>query len=274
MQLSVLLSALVSVTVFVAASPTPGVTSRSSYKKREELETNFIDYKVGSTGDRKREELETNFIDYKLGRPEKREELETNFIDYEVGLIGDKKREELETNFIDYKAGSTGGRINLLSFTIYASYICTRQEARGNSRTNFIDYKVGLIGDKKREELETNFIDYKAGSTGVGFNLLPFHYPIFVPEKRGTRQFMIPWVDGVDNLIIIIIYLYQQKRSRKFIARRWITLRLPFIIYLYNRKREGSRSTIDTRSGRVEREELETSFIDYKLGLTVDHDLD
>ncbi|KAG1721139.1 hypothetical protein EDB19DRAFT_1773832 [Suillus lakei] len=159
MQLSVLLSALVSVTVFVAASPTPGVTLRSSYK-REKLDTKFecdlpeegkksnrleinlmlyADYSAMGTGDgpviaeginKKHEELETNFIDYKVGSTKKREELETNFIDYKVGSIGggdltylpiihlliiyfvqDKKCEELETNFIDYKVGLSGGGI-------------------------------------------------------------------------------------------------------------------------------------------------------------------
>ncbi|KAG1722818.1 hypothetical protein EDB19DRAFT_2029259 [Suillus lakei] len=160
MQLSVLLSALVSVTVFVAVSPTPGVTLRSSCK-REKLDTKF-ECDLPEEGDgpviaeginKKHEELKTNFIDYKVGstKDKKREKLETDFIDYKVGSIGDKKRKELETNSIDYKAGSTGDKK------------CEEL------KTNFIDYKVGLSGDKC-EELKTSFIDYKLRST-VDHNL-------------------------------------------------------------------------------------------------------
>ncbi|KAG1722809.1 hypothetical protein EDB19DRAFT_1766233 [Suillus lakei] len=118
MQLSVLLSALISVTVFVAASPTPGVTLRSS-SKREELDTKF-ERDLPEEG-KKSNRLEINLVlyaDYGAtgtgdgpviaeGINKKREELETIFIDYKVGSTKDKKREELETSFIDYKLGST-----------------------------------------------------------------------------------------------------------------------------------------------------------------------
>ncbi|KAG1740986.1 hypothetical protein EDB19DRAFT_2038991 [Suillus lakei] len=121
MQLSVLLSALVSVVVFVAASPTPGATSRS-LSKREELDTKF-ERDLPEEG-KKPNELETNLVlyaDYGAtgtgdgpvvaeGINKKRDELKTDFIIYawyDGPGSGGKKREELETNFIDFKVGST-----------------------------------------------------------------------------------------------------------------------------------------------------------------------
>ncbi|KAG1740974.1 hypothetical protein EDB19DRAFT_1707128 [Suillus lakei] len=73
MQLSVLLSALIYVVVFVAASPTPGATLGSSYK-REELGTdNWRKY-----DEKRREELGTD--NWRKYDEKKREELVTDFM--------------------------------------------------------------------------------------------------------------------------------------------------------------------------------------------------
>ncbi|KAG1722526.1 hypothetical protein EDB19DRAFT_1724923 [Suillus lakei] len=118
MQLSVLLSALVSVVVFVAASPTPGATSGSPYK-REELDTKF-ERDLPEEG-KKSNELETSLVlyaDYGAtgtgdgpvvaeGINKKREDLGAYFDLYKVGSSGDKKREDLGAYFDLYKAGST-----------------------------------------------------------------------------------------------------------------------------------------------------------------------
>ncbi|KAG1810681.1 uncharacterized protein BJ212DRAFT_1484243 [Suillus subaureus] len=73
MQLSVLLSALISLAILAAASPTPGAISKRSFE-RKNLNTNLPEE------GKKREELKSDFIIYAW---------------YDGPGSGDKKRKEL-----------------------------------------------------------------------------------------------------------------------------------------------------------------------------------
>lgn len=78
MQLSVLLSALLSLVILAAASPTPGAISRRSFE-RDNLDTNFR--RTLPEEGKKREELKSDFIIYSWydgpGNDKKRKELES-----------------------------------------------------------------------------------------------------------------------------------------------------------------------------------------------------
>ncbi|KAG1852835.1 hypothetical protein DFJ58DRAFT_399100 [Suillus subalutaceus] len=76
MQLSVLLSALISLVILTAASPTPGAISKRSFE-RDNLDTNF---QRGALEGKKREELKSDFVIYAW---------------YDGPGSGDKKRKEL-----------------------------------------------------------------------------------------------------------------------------------------------------------------------------------
>ncbi|KAG2368923.1 hypothetical protein BDR07DRAFT_1457014 [Suillus spraguei] len=103
MQLSLLLSALVSLVILGAASPMPGGISEDSYK-REELENPFSGYgNPFSEYEKKREELENPFSGY--GNPfseyeKKREELENPFSGYGNPFSEYEKRKDLESGHI------------------------------------------------------------------------------------------------------------------------------------------------------------------------------
>ncbi|KAG1787740.1 uncharacterized protein HD556DRAFT_936243 [Suillus plorans] len=63
MQLSVLLSALISFVILTAASPTPGAISKRSFERRE-LDTNFQRDLLEEDKKRDSEELDTDFNPY------------------------------------------------------------------------------------------------------------------------------------------------------------------------------------------------------------------
>ncbi|KAG1883785.1 hypothetical protein F4604DRAFT_263798 [Suillus subluteus] len=77
MQLSVLLSAFISLVILAAASPTPGAISKRPFK-RDNLDTNF--QRDPLEEGKKREELKSDFIIYAW---------------YDGPGSGDKKRKEL-----------------------------------------------------------------------------------------------------------------------------------------------------------------------------------